>query len=336
VRPNDTFAWILPFSPGKCHTAPVASPDSLAPASAKPTARRPFPKWVWIPALLALPVTAWAVLRAQKPDPPPRVDAPVALQALAQRTPAGQPDNPKTPSAKAPAPSDLDVAPDDPNNKADDVPSDENDSTGEDDSPDEGDESADDRVSPEDAADKDEGADDTDSAAPGEGQFWIQLASLPLREKAERLAASLRKRGHKARAMAYGGPQAGWWHVVRLGPFDSRMAAETARLDFAQTERMKSEVIPRARGPFQIQLASVRAEKDARSLAAKLSRQGHAATVRTIAGSRGTWYAVRVGPFDSEQDALAYQKLLEERSNVSGDILPRAPLPPAPAPSSDP
>jgi cell division septation protein DedD len=191
-------------------------------------------------------------------------------------------------------------------------------------------------VSPEDTAEEDDGADDTDSATAGEGQFWIQLASLPLREKAERLAASLRKRGHKARAMAYGGPQAGWWHVVRLGPFDSRMAAETARLDFAQTERMKSEVIPRARGPFQIQLASVRAEKDAQSLAARLSRQGHAATVRTLAGSRGTWYAVRVGPFDAEQDAIAYQKLLEERSNVSGDILPRAPLPPAPAPSSVP
>lgn len=212
----------------------------------------------------------------------------------------------------------------------------DDDSTDDIDRPDETDESADEGPGAEADEEANEAEDaSNDTSTPSDGKFWIQLASLPLREKAERLAASLRKRGHNARAMAYGGPQAGWWHVVRLGPFDSRMAAETARLDFAQTERMKSEVVPRARGPFQIQLASVRAEKDAHSLATKLSRQGHAATVRTVAGSRGTWYAVRVGPFDTEQDAAAYQKLLEERSNVSGDILPRKPLP-APGPSSDP
>ncbi len=301
----------------------MAPSDSLAPASAKPTVRKPFPKWVWIPALLALPVTAWAALRAQQPDPPPpRVDAPVALQALAQQKTSAPEDNPNPSSARAPTPTEPNVPDDD---STDDI-----------DRPDETDESADEGPGAEADEEANEAEDaSNDTSTPSDGKFWIQLASLPLREKAERLAASLRKRGHNARAMAYGGPQAGWWHVVRLGPFDSRMAAETARLDFAQTERMKSEVVPRARGPFQIQLASVRAEKDAHSLATKLSRQGHAATVRTVAGSRGTWYAVRVGPFDTEQDAAAYQKLLEERSNVSGDILPRKPLP-APGPSSDP
>lgn len=177
----------------------------------------------------------------------------------------------------------------------------------------------------------DDGADDT-----AHGDFWIQVASLPLKEKADRLSAQLRKKGHKAETFAYGGPQAGWWHVVRIGPYPSRIDAESARLDFVRSEPMSTVVMPRARGPYHIQIASLRSESAAKKLAARLTRHGHAAVARAVAmGKSGTWYTVRVGPFDSVEDAEAYQKLLDQHGNTQGEIVPRPAPAATPAPDDD-
>ena len=202
-----------------------------------------------------------------------------------------------------------------------------------------------------DDSDDDESADDgaevaEDDAAGGESEslgegaddgFWIQVASLRLKEKAERMAARLRKRGHDARASAYGGPRAGWWHVVRIGPYVTRLEAETARLAFVRQESMPSEVQPRAHGPYYIQVASLRSEARAKTQAARLRRLGHNAVVRAATSKTGPWYCVRVGPFDFETDVLGYQKILEERDGVKGEITPRVSEPePASEPASEP
>jgi cell division septation protein DedD len=185
-----------------------------------------------------------------------------------------------------------------------------------------------------------DGVDDTvdDGSDDGaDGNFWIQVASLPLKEKADRLAAQLRKKGHKAQTLAYGGPRAGWWHVVRLGPYPTRIDAESARLDFVRSEPMATVVMPRARGPYHIQIASLRSESGAKNLAARLARNGHSAVTRSVTTRKsGTWYTVRVGPFDSVIDAEAYQTLLEQHGNAKGEIVPRPKPEAAPPRDQDP
>ena len=197
---------------------------------------------------------------------------------------------------------------------------------------DDGDEpSADDESAADDDSDHD-GADDTDSddaATVGEEQgFWIQVASLRLKEKADRMAARLKNKGYDARSMAYGGPRAGWWHVVRLGPYVTRLEAEKAKLAFVRAERGTAAVVPRAHGPFNIQIASLRSEARAKTAAGRLNRLGHNARVGTLKTSkRGVWHTIRVGPFDFETDAWGYLKLLE-KDGVKGEITPRPKNPP--------
>lgn len=158
--------------------------------------------------------------------------------------------------------------------------------------------------------------------------FWIQAASLRLKEKADRLAEKLRDKGYDAQSMAYGDRRAGWWHVVRIGPYFTRMEAEKARVAFARTERMNTAVLPRAHGPYYIQIASLRSKARADKEVRRLHRLGHNAVVGTInTKARGTWYTLRVGPFDFETDAYGYQKLLES-DGVRGDITPRPKNPP--------
>jgi cell division septation protein DedD len=166
-----------------------------------------------------------------------------------------------------------------------------------------------------------------EGARPGEqvgAGFWIQVASLRVKEKAERLAEQLRERGHAARAEPYGEPRAGWWHVVRMGPYATRLEAETARLALAREQTSPSMVLPRARGPYYLQLASLRSEPRAQDLATKLRRRGHYAYVRGVPSGQGTWHCVRIGPFDSQADALGYQKLLRERDGHEGEVAPRS------------
>jgi len=196
---------------------------------------------------------------------------------------------------------------------------------------DDGDEpSADDESTADDDSDHD-GADDTDSddvATGAEQGFWIQVASLRLKEKADRMAAKLKNKGYDARSMAYGGPRAGWWHVVRIGPYVTRLEAEKAKLAFVRAERGTAAVVPRAHGPFNIQIASLRSEARAKTAAGRLNRLGHNARVGTLKTSkRGVWHTIRVGPFDFETDAWGYLKLLE-KDGVKGEITPRPKNPP--------
>ncbi|HNS95314.1 MAG TPA: SPOR domain-containing protein [Polyangiaceae bacterium] len=300
--------------------------DTLAPIAAPPPPPRYRRlKWLWIPAILAAPIAVWGIVYAQRPEP--QRSSPHALQALVPRHGEPLPTPAVSSATAAHDPSRSGMVAEEAREAQDDLAQEQG-STGGEQALNEGEESE------EIASEEDEAREQKPkSATVSEGKFWIQLASLPLRENAERLAAKLRKRGHDAQAMAYGGPSAGWWHVVRLGPYESRMDAEKARLDFVKAEPMKTEVIPRARGEYQIQLASVRSEKQAQTLVRRLSRQGHPAALRTINTAKGVWYAVRVGPFDSKQDAIGYRHLLEEYSHVTGDLLPRekfaAPLPDA-------
>lgn len=299
----------------------MSSQESWPPVSTEPQppAKRGFPRWAWIPAVLAVPVVGWLAFQLSVDSPPeePAAQDTNALGSLVPKPAAEAPSaaaaEKAAPKAEPPvalgAPSADDEAAGEDSEDDSELGSDEADDEGSDDGEDEG---------------------DNPKAATDDDGFWIQVASLRLKEQSDRLAKRLRDRGHDAESQAYGGARAGWWHVVRIGPFDTRIEAEKARLEFVAKERLRSTmVLPKAKGPYYVQVGSIRSEAGATKFRQKLERQGHHAYVQAVGSKKnGVWHIVRVGPFDVDSDAIAYQKILKERDGVSGEIVPRPSTPP--------
>jgi len=296
---------------------PVSKPQPASPSKIR--------RWAWIPAILVVPaigVGTYLAVASQQGEPPPE-EKRDALGALAAGSTRPETKPPTAATQPVPEPVAFDRQTEEPAE-----PAGVEDPVVPDDTFDEGSPEGDD-LDGELAADPEaEGDDDPVSVTDAEGGFWIQAASLKLKEKADALAEKLSDKGYRAQSMAYGGPRAGWWHVVRLGPYDTRMDAERARIAFTRAERMKTAVVPRAHGPYQIQLASLRSETRANKMVRRLGRLGHNARVGTVkTRSNGTWYTIRVGPFDFESEVLAYQDLLEA-DGFEGRIRPRPKQPP--------
>jgi cell division septation protein DedD len=164
------------------------------------------------------------------------------------------------------------------------------------------------------------------------GSFFVQVASFEVKETAEARANELARQGLSAHAEAYGGPVAGWWHVVRVGPFTSRVEAEKARLGLPPPDASAAFVLPRSNGGFHLQVASLKSAAKAENVAGKLRRHAHPARVTDVP-DRGQepWHCVRVGPFDSRDEAEGYRALFEAREGMRGQVIPFAP--PAAKPS---
>jgi cell division septation protein DedD len=153
--------------------------------------------------------------------------------------------------------------------------------------------------------------------------FHIQVASLKVKETAERLAESLRRQGFRARSDPYGYSRSDWWHVVRIGPFSSRIAAEGRRLQLGPVQRATAVVLPRARGKHHVQVASLRSQEKAAELLDQLRQRGYSARITTVGRSGGErWHCVRIGPFDSRDEAAEYRALLEAREGTQSEIVP--------------
>jgi DedD protein len=75
-------------------------------------------------------------------------------------------------------------------------------------------------------------------------------------------------------------------------------------------------------GGYQLQTSSFRTESEAAGFAAALRQRGHHAytEVAEVAG-RGTWYRVRIGPFASKKDAVAYRADFEDREHMVPFVL---------------
>ncbi len=159
------------------------------------------------------------------------------------------------------------------------------------------------------------------SASRPPASFQVQVASFEVKETAEALARELAGRGLSAHSEAYGGPQAGWWHVVRIGPLPSRVEAERLRLNLPAPESLAAFVLPRANGTYHLQVASLRSAPKAEALAARLRRRGHQARVTEAQG----WHCVRVGPFDSRDEAEGYQTLFAAREGIESRVIPFVP-----------
>lgn len=160
------------------------------------------------------------------------------------------------------------------------------------------------------------------------GAFYVQLASYRSKETAEAHAQTLAGRGFSAQSVAYGGPEAGWWHAVRLGPFSDRFAAEKSRFDLDLADRRAGYVLPRSNGKFHVQVASFAEREEAEQVAKSFSAQGHATKVTRVRMSGSYWHCVRIGPFDTREEAVAYKALVADVPGSQSTVIP---FPPPPA-----
>lgn len=70
------------------------------------------------------------------------------------------------------------------------------------------------------------------------------------------------------------------------------------------------------KGPYQMQCASFRNEKDAQILKAKIAFTGLSSTIRKAQGSNGVWYKVVLGPYERKRQAeKARHKLRNSKIN---------------------
>ena len=85
-----------------------------------------------------------------------------------------------------------------------------------------------------------------DLAEMGEdGTYTVQVISYRTPEEANDFALSLRRRGHRAFVMTAEIPERGQYWRVRIGPFETRRAAESYRRAFERDEHMNTIVIRR-------------------------------------------------------------------------------------------
>ena len=54
-----------------------------------------------------------------------------------------------------------------------------------------------------------------------------------------------RKKGHAARVELIGYKKSGLWYVVRIGPFQSRMAAKRYQARFEREEKKSAQIFPK-------------------------------------------------------------------------------------------
>jgi len=71
-------------------------------------------------------------------------------------------------------------------------------------------------------------------------------------------------------------------------------------------------------GDFQIQVASFREQKEAEAYVEELRLRGHAAYREGAqVPGRGSWHRVRIGPFESRGQALAYKAEFERKESMA-------------------
>lgn len=178
------------------------------------------------------------------------------------------------------------------------------------------------------------------SAPAGEAadsRFFVHLGVYAALANADGLVAALKKGGYPAftESTSYQGKPAA---RVRVGPYASRAAAESARLRIRGLEpavpgsvvQLASDAaadapasaLPAARaGGWAVQLGALKAEADANKLRDRLRNAGFASFVDKVDANGSTLWRVRAGP---EVDRAAADKLranIRERMKLEGIIV---------------
>ena len=170
-----------------------------------------------------------------------------------------------------------------------------------------------------------------------QGRFMVSLGAYADAGNARALAARVRKQGFAVttQPMQVGGKPA---TRVEAGPFDSRAAAEDARLRIKQAEPRAAVALlaapaslaadapataanaERANG-WVVQLGAFGAEKDALALRDRLRAAGFAAYTDHVDGLSGQLlYRVRVGPQTRHEAALSLRDRIKAQLGLSGIV----------------
>ncbi|MCL2451194.1 MAG: SPOR domain-containing protein [Polyangiaceae bacterium] len=76
-------------------------------------------------------------------------------------------------------------------------------------------------------------------------------------------------------------------------------------------------------GGYQLQVSSFHSQPEADAFAEQLRARGHKAyVVEARVPGRGTWYRVRIGPFQTQRLAAQYRAAFEEREHVVPFVVP--------------
>lgn len=86
--------------------------------------------------------------------------------------------------------------------------------------------------------------DQTTAPPPGsEGGYQIQVASFKDQLEADQFVEELRRRGHRAYRQAAYVADRGLWHRVRIGPYQTKYAAQQYQKEFEKKERMSTFLV---------------------------------------------------------------------------------------------
>ena len=161
------------------------------------------------------------------------------------------------------------------------------------------------------------------ASATSDGSFYVRVASYKAEEDAAKYAALLSARGLAATASP--DPSGAEWQVVRLGPYQSRGAAEAARFELKLQEREKAYVVPRSNGKYHVQVGSFATREQAEPVAESLRAEGHATKITRVKMGDRRWHCVRIGPFDTADEAAEYRKLVKGISEEDTAVIPYPP-----------
>lgn len=161
------------------------------------------------------------------------------------------------------------------------------------------------------------------SVDPSGDAFFVQVASYKNAGDAKAYTAGLAARGLKA--VSYVDPNAPSWYKVRLGPFDGRADAESARFHLTVPERREAYVVPRSNGKYHVQVASLATRAEADPIAKRFAALGHSTKITRVKMGDKRWHCVRIGPFDSAEEAEGYRKLVENVPGTESTVIPFGP-----------
>lgn len=178
------------------------------------------------------------------------------------------------------------------------------------------------------------------SAASG-GRFAVHLGAYADRGHADALVAKLKKLGYAAydEASEYQGKPV---LRVRVGPFESRAAAETARLKIKQAQpKVPSSVIETATeqtadtvagalptgraGGWAVQLGAFSTQADANKLRDRLRLAGIAGYVDTTNDGAQKLWRVRAGPYADRSGADKARGVIKQKFDIKKPIVVTVP-----------
>ncbi|MHA6203931.1 SPOR domain-containing protein [Dyella soli] len=186
----------------------------------------------------------------------------------------------------------------------------------------------------------------TAAAMAAHGQFSINLSAYASTASAQSLIQRVHALGYPAtgRVINQGGKQL---TMVTAGPFDSRAAAETARLKITQTipgaparieggattpvqddmpaakpANSAAAPAPTARaGGWAVQIAAMGSQADANALRDKLRANGFDGYVDTVNANGKQLWRVRAGPQTQHADAMRVRDQIKTKLGVDGNVV---------------